>query len=62
LAYEPSKTIVAWGIQVVDGLNLPVIVCILFLISIISGFLAVIYSACTKDVGGAFAIASFLVG
>lgn len=53
--------IVAWGIQIVEGLNAIAIAWMLSLISLLSGILAVIYSVCTKDVGGAFTIAAWLV-
>lgn len=61
LVYEPGKMIVAWGIQIVEGLNAIAIAWMLSLICLLSGILAVVYSACTKDVGGAFTIAAWLV-
>ncbi|QKX59469.1 uncharacterized protein TRUGW13939_06603 [Talaromyces rugulosus] len=61
LVYESGKITVAWGIQIVEGLNAIAIAWMLCLIFIISVILAVIYAACTKDVGGAFTLAAWLV-
>lgn len=62
LAYESGTVTVAWGIQIVEGLNLAVIIWLLLLIFLFSALMAVLYSVITRDVAGAFTISAWLMG